>query len=381
MRRPRDPSRFAILALVMLVAACGGNGGSPGCRTRGVWRFRLRVGLAGERRALPLRRGQGRARARRGRPRLAAVGHRRRLGAAVRRRADGPRPDRARRAPPDPPFLDITDRVLPAASGAARARLPARLRRRPARFYAYYSGAGTGTTPQRVRARGGAPDRADPASERVLLRSPHPYANHNGGWIGFDPDGMLLLALGDGGAGGDPENRASDLSRRWARSCASTSRPPLTGAVRDPAGQPVRRPDGRSARDPPLRPPQPLPRLVRPRDRRPVDRRRGPGRLGGGRRRPGRGQGPGLRLAALGGPALLRPADRLRSGGRHPAGRGVLARRGLLGDRRRRLSRRRDPGPQGAYLFSDYCSGTLWAIDAGIRASRPPWCCSRPARP
>ena len=45
----------------------------------------------------------------------------------------------------------------------------------------------------------------------MLLTEPQPYPNHNGGWIGFDPSGMLLLALGDGGSGGDPENRASDL--------------------------------------------------------------------------------------------------------------------------------------------------------------------------
>ena len=58
-------------------------------------------------------------------------------------------------------------------------------------------------------------DRADPASARLILRVAQPYSNHNGGHILFGPDGMLYIAMGDGGAGGDPQgngqNRASLL--------------------------------------------------------------------------------------------------------------------------------------------------------------------------
>ena len=56
-------------------------------------------------------------------------------------------------------------------------------------------------------------DVADPASADVILTVPHPGAdNHNGGWIGFGPDGNLYVATGDGGGSGDPSNNAQNTS-------------------------------------------------------------------------------------------------------------------------------------------------------------------------
>jgi glucose/arabinose dehydrogenase len=59
--------------------------------------------------------------------------------------------------------------------------------------------------------------RALPATRTVLLAVPDPYGNHNGGHLAFGPDGLLYTTIGDGGSGGDPEDRAQDMSSQFGK--------------------------------------------------------------------------------------------------------------------------------------------------------------------
>lgn len=103
------------------------------------------------------------------------------------------------------PFLDLRDRV---GAGGERGLLG--LAFSPAfpadrRFFVDYTDpGGTSVISSFVAGSGPDADRADPASERVLLRIAQPYPNHNGGGLAFGPDGLLYIGLGDGGGSGDP---------------------------------------------------------------------------------------------------------------------------------------------------------------------------------
>jgi glucose/arabinose dehydrogenase len=109
---------------------------------------------------------------------------------------------------PDP-FLDISDRIT---AGGEQGLLG--LAFHPAyadngRFFVNYTDGNGDTVVAEYRRRG--ERRADPASERVLLRIDQPYANHNGGMLAFGPDGFLYIGMGDGGSGGDPHDNGQRL--------------------------------------------------------------------------------------------------------------------------------------------------------------------------
>jgi glucose/arabinose dehydrogenase len=56
-----------------------------------------------------------------------------------------------------------------------------------------------------------------PSTARQLLFVDQPYDNHNGGQLEFDKKGYLYVGMGDGGSGGDPENRAQNLKSRLGK--------------------------------------------------------------------------------------------------------------------------------------------------------------------
>jgi glucose/arabinose dehydrogenase len=57
----------------------------------------------------------------------------------------------------------------------------------------------------------------DPASETHVLSQKQPFANHNGGALAFGPDGDLYISLGDGGSGGDPQGNGQKLTTLLAK--------------------------------------------------------------------------------------------------------------------------------------------------------------------
>lgn len=104
------------------------------------------------------------------------------------------------------PFIDLSPRVL---AGGERGLLGLAFHPRYAatgRFYVHYTADPDGDTEvveYTVTSRD--PDRADPASRRVVLTLEQPASQHNGGMIRFGPDGMFYVGLGDGG--GEPRGQ------------------------------------------------------------------------------------------------------------------------------------------------------------------------------
>jgi glucose/arabinose dehydrogenase len=114
------------------------------------------------------------------------------------------------------PFLDIRDRVT---GGGEKGLLSVAFHpdySSNGRFFVSYSAplraGGTGDHTGRVAefTISADPDVADPASENLILEVDQPLSNHNGGQIRFGPDGLLYIALGDGGGGNDPGDNAQN---------------------------------------------------------------------------------------------------------------------------------------------------------------------------
>ncbi|HXA18830.1 MAG TPA: PQQ-dependent sugar dehydrogenase [Thermoanaerobaculia bacterium] len=112
------------------------------------------------------------------------------------------------------PFLDIRSFVL---SGGERGLLSVAFHpryRENGFFFVYYTNRLGDNSVARYQVSANDPDIADPASGTILLTIPHPdFANHNGGQLQFGPDGYLYIGTGDGGSGGDPNNHAQDLTQ------------------------------------------------------------------------------------------------------------------------------------------------------------------------
>jgi len=113
-------------------------------------------------------------------------------------------------------FLDISDRIVRPSAAYDESGLLG-LAFHPdygtnGRFFVFYTALPTAATPAGFHSNihvseflvsSDNPDRAEPASEKVLFEIPNPQANHNGGQLAFGPDGYLYVGIGDGGGSND----------------------------------------------------------------------------------------------------------------------------------------------------------------------------------
>src|SRR4051794_7940086 len=136
-------------------------------------------------------------------------------------------------------FLDIRDRVV---SGGEQGLLSLAFHpeyARNHRFYVNYTDKSGNTRVIEFRSRNG---RGIKSTARQLLFVRQPFANHNGGQLQFDSQGLLYVGMGDGGSAGDPGNRAQNMNERLGK--PPRVHPPRRRAGRRMGGPGLRHPRG-----------------------------------------------------------------------------------------------------------------------------------------
>ncbi|MFL1011350.1 PQQ-dependent sugar dehydrogenase [Flavisericum labens] len=112
------------------------------------------------------------------------------------------------------PFLNISNLV---GSGGERGLLGLAFApdySASGRFYVNYTDNTSTNEPNTIIARYTVSENPNIANinGETLLTYKQPYGNHNGGKLAFGSDGFLYIGVGDGGSGGDPQNRAQNTS-------------------------------------------------------------------------------------------------------------------------------------------------------------------------
>ncbi|WP_338409050.1 PQQ-dependent sugar dehydrogenase [uncultured Flavobacterium sp.] len=83
-------------------------------------------------------------------------------------------------------------------------------------FFVNYTNTSGNTVIERYSVNSSNPNLANTTGS-ILMTIAQPYSNHNGGSIKFGPDGYLYIGMGDGGSGGDPENRAQNINENLGK--------------------------------------------------------------------------------------------------------------------------------------------------------------------
>jgi glucose/arabinose dehydrogenase len=111
-------------------------------------------------------------------------------------------------------FLDIRSRVKSGGEQGLLSMVFSPQYTTNHRFYVDYTDTSGDTRVVEFRSSNGV---GQPGTARQLLFVDQPYDNHNGGQLEFDRKGFLYVGMGDGGSGGDPENRAQNLKSRLGK--------------------------------------------------------------------------------------------------------------------------------------------------------------------
>ena len=144
------------------------------------------------------------------------------------------------------PFLDLSGEVTAGGEQGLLSMAFAPDYAASGRFYVYFTDRGGDQRVQEFRRSSGSPNRADVSTRRQVMSMADPYPNHNGGLLLFGPDGLLYIGTGDGGSGGDPENRAQNLESLLGKILRIDPRADGSSAYRVPSSNPF---VGRAGRD------------------------------------------------------------------------------------------------------------------------------------
>ncbi len=116
------------------------------------------------------------------------------------------------------PFMDISTSIDPSGEQGLLGMALAPDFAASGVFYVHVNNRNGDTEIRRYRRQTANPDRADIASADVIFFAAQPDAsNHKGGWIGFGPDNLLYIALGDGGGGDDTFNNGQNRNSLLAK--------------------------------------------------------------------------------------------------------------------------------------------------------------------
>ena len=109
------------------------------------------------------------------------------------------------------PFLDISSRVSAQGEGGLLSIAFHPQYATNGQLFLYYTDLSNNIVIERHRVSAANANLAEAGAGLASIRIPHPtHDNHFGGTVAFGPDGMLYLATGDGGGGGDPLGNAKN---------------------------------------------------------------------------------------------------------------------------------------------------------------------------